>query len=64
MKKDVLGAAALFVFVLGAFPAPLVSYQEKSEKVSTLQMIGPYRSWGKANVQPIILSIDQIDVGG
>ena len=64
MKKDVLGPVVLFVFVLAAFPASSVSYQDKAEKDRTLQMIGSYRSWGRANPQPIILSLDQIDVGG
>ena len=64
MKKDILGPVALFVFVLAAFPASLVSFQAESsaasEKARTLQMIAPYRTWGKANRQPIILSLDQI----
>ena len=69
MKKNVIGPAALFVFVLAAFPASIVSSQDQppaaSEKARTLQMIAPYRNWGRANVQPIILSIDQIDsLGG
>ena len=68
MKKDVLGPA-LFVFVLAAFPASFVfsSRAESSgasEEASTLQMIAPYRTWGKANKQPIVVSLDQMAVGG
>lgn len=64
MKKTVLRKAALFVSVLAAFLATFgFSTQAESpaasEEAGTLQMIAPYRSWGKANVQPIILSLDQ-----
>ncbi len=69
MKKDILGPAALFVFVLAAFPASFVFSSQAessaaSEKARTLQMIAPYRTWDKANKQLIILSLDQIDMGG
>ena len=69
MKKYILGPAALFVFVLAAFPASLVSSSQDdsttvSENTQTLQMIAPYRSWGKASLLPITLSIDSIDLGG
>ena len=69
MKKERLGAAALFVLVLAAFPASIAfrsraESRADSEKASTLQMIAPYRSWGKANVQPIIVSLDQMAPSG
>lgn len=69
MKKEVLGPATLFVFVLAAFLASFVfSSQAKSAAVSeqarTLQLIAPYRSWGKANVQPIIVSLDEMAPAG
>ena len=63
MKKDIVGPAALFVFVLAAFPASFVFSSQaessaNSEKARTLQMIAPYRTWGKANVRTIIVSFD------
>jgi hypothetical protein len=69
MKKDILGPAALFVCVLTAFPASFVfssqTESSASEKARTLQMIAPYRTWGKVNKQPIVLSVDSIDgLGG
>ena len=69
MRKEVLGPAALFVFVLAAFLASFIfSSQAKSaaasEEARTLQMIASYRTWGKANVQPIIVSLDQIAPSG
>jgi len=69
MKKDILGPAAFFVFALAAFPASFVFSSQAessaaSEKVRTLQMIAPYRTWDKANKQLIVLSLDQIDMGG
>ena len=69
MKKDVLGPAAFLVFVLAAFLASFVfssraESSTASEEARTLQMIGAYRTWGKANKQPIIVSIDQMALGG
>jgi L-asparagine transporter-like permease len=69
MKKAVLGPAALFVFVLAAFLASFVfsapaESATASEEASTLQMIASYRSWGKANVQPIIVSLEQMAPSG
>lgn len=69
MKKDILGPAAVFLFALATFPASLVFSSPDGSKTTlettqTLQMIAPYRSWGKANLQPIVLSIDSIDLGG
>ena len=65
MKKGSLGPVALFVFVLAAFLVSFVfSSQAASEEARTLQMIAPYRTWGKANVQPIILSLDQTAPSG
>jgi hypothetical protein len=63
MKKDKLGPAALFVFVLVAVLASFVSSAQTSavtEEARTLQMIAPYRAWGKANAQPIAVSVDKI----
>jgi hypothetical protein len=69
MKKAVLGPAALFVFVLAAFLASFVlsspaESAAASEEARTLQMIASYRSWGKANVQPIIVSLEQMAPSG
>ena len=69
MKKDMLGPAALFVFVLAAFPVSFISSSHAesaaaSEEARTLQMIAPYRTWGKANVQPIIVSTDRMAPSG
>jgi L-asparagine transporter-like permease len=69
MKKAVLGPAALFVFVLAAFLASFVfsspaESATASEEARTLQMIASYRSWGKANVQPIIVSLEQMAPSG
>ena len=69
MKKDLLGPAALFVFVLAAFTVSFIfsSHAESaaaSEEARTLQMIAPYRTWGKANVQPIIVSTDRMAPSG
>ena len=67
MKKDKLGPAALFVFVLAALLASFVFSAQSSaisEEDRTLQMIAPYRTWGKANVQPIIVSRDQMAPSG
>lgn len=66
MKKDVLGRA-LFFLVLAAFPASFVfssRAESSSEDASTLQMIAPYRTWGKANKQPIIVDLDQMAISG
>lgn len=68
MKKGIIGSAALFVFVLAALPASFATSQDKSSAISeeagTRQTIAPYRTWGKANRKPIILSIDQTAFAG
>ena len=67
MKKQMLGPAILFVFVLTVFPASfVVSYQAEltSEKARTLQMIAPYRSWGKVNPKPIVITLDRSAISG
>jgi len=68
MKKHILVPAALFVLGLAAFPASVfrspAELAAASENARTLQLIAPYRSWGKANVQPIIVSVDQMALSG
>ena len=69
MKKPILGPAALFAFVLAAFLASFVFSSQAessaaSEEARMLQMIAPYRTWGKANVQPIIVPRDQMAPSG
>ena len=67
MKKDKLGPAALFVFVLAAVLASFVVSAQTSavtEEARTLQMIAPYRTWGKANVQPIVVPIEKMAISG
>lgn len=69
MKKYFLGPTVLFVFLLTAFLASFAfSTQAESatatEEARTLQMIAPYRTWGKANKQPIVLPVDQAAAGG
>ena len=68
MKKVMFGPAALFVFVLAEFLASFVFSSQAesaaSEEALTLQKIAPYRTWGKANVKPIVASLDQIASGG
>lgn len=69
MKKVILGLAALFVLVLAAFPASFVlssqaESSDASETSSTLEMIAPYRTWGIANKQPIVVSVDQMALAG
>lgn len=63
--KDKLGPAALFLlaavlasFVFSARTAAV------TEEARTLQMIAPYRIWGKANVQPIVVPIEQMALSG
>ena len=69
MKKYLLGPAVLFVFVLAAllasfvFSSPAAS-AAATEEARTLQMIAPYRTWGKANKQPIVVPFDQAAAGG
>ena len=64
MKKHMLVPAALFaltfltLFVFGAESSAV------SEEARTLQMIAPYRTWGKANVQTIALPADQVAIAG
>jgi len=69
MKKNLLGPAVLFVFVLAAFLASFASSSQAesaaaTEEARTLQMIARYRSWGKANKQPIVVAVDQAAAGG
>lgn len=67
MKKDKLGSVVFFVSILAAFLASLVFSAQSSaisEEARTLQMIAPYRTWGKANVQPIVVSRDQMAPSG
>ena len=69
MKKAMLGPAVVFVFVLAAILTSFAfSSQAKSaaatEEARTLQMIAPYRTWGKANKQPIVVPVDQAAAGG
>ena len=67
MKKDKLGPAALFGFVLMAVLAAFVFSAQSSpvtEEARTLQMIAPYRIWGKANVQPIVVSVEEMATFG
>jgi len=68
MKKQMLGPAVLFVFVLAAFLGSFVISSQAepaaSEEATTLQMIAPYRTWGKANVAPITVPLEQAATGG
>ena len=67
MKKDKLGPAALFGFVLVAVLAAFVFSAQSSpltEEARTLRLIAPYRSWGKANVQPIVVSVEKMAAMG
>jgi len=67
MKKDKLGPAARFVFVPAVVLASLVFSAQTSaltEEAKTLQMIAAYRSWGKANVQPIVLPVENTALAG
>ena len=67
MKKDKLGLAVIFVFVLAVVPASFIFSAQTSavtEEARTLQMIAPYRTWGKANVQPIVASVDKVAPAG
>jgi len=67
MKKRNLGPAALFALVLTAFLATFVFGAESSavsEEARTLQMIASYRTWGKANVQPIVVPVNQAAPAG
>ena len=61
MTKEKLGPTALFVFVPAAVLASFVFSAQSavSEEAATLQMIARYRTWGKANVQPIVVPIDK-----
>ena len=67
MKKDKLGPAVLFVFVLMAVLASFVFSAQSSpitEEARTLQMIAPYRTWGKANVQPSVVPVEKMAPSG
>jgi len=62
MKKARLGPAILLVSLLAvlasfAFSAPT---SRVTEEARTLQLIAPYRTWGKANVQPIVVPVDKV----
>ena len=67
MKKEKLGPAALFIFVPAAvlasfvFSAPTAAVTEEAR---TLQTIAPYRTWGKANVAPIVVSAEEMALAG
>jgi hypothetical protein len=63
MKKARLGPAVLFVSVLVVVLTSFVFSTKTlavTEEARTLQLIAPYRMWGKANAQPIVLSIDKV----
>jgi hypothetical protein len=69
MKKHLLGPAVLFVFVMAAFLGSFAFSSQAqlataTEEARTLQMIASYRSWGKANKQPIIVPFDRAAGGG
>jgi hypothetical protein len=67
MKKDQLGPAALVVSVLAVVLVSFVFSVQTSavtEEARTLEMIAPYRTWGKANVQPIVVSVDKVAPAG
>lgn len=67
MKKDKVGPAAFFVFALAAVLASFVFSAQTSavtEEARTLQMLAPYRSWGKANVQPIVVDVEKMVPSG
>ena len=64
MKKDKLGPAALFVSVLAAVLASFVQTSAFTEEARTLQMIASYRTWGKANVEPIAVSVEKMVSSG
>lgn len=66
MKKEKLGSTVLFVFAVVAVLASFVFSAQSavSEDAATLQRIAPYRTWGKANVRPIVVSIDRAAVSG
>jgi hypothetical protein len=67
MKKLILGPTVLFVLVFAAFLTSFVFGAQSSgvsEAARTLQLIAPYRTWGKANVQPIVVPVDQAAAAG
>lgn len=67
MKKDKLGPTALFVFVPAVVLASFAFSAQTSavtEEARTLQMIAPYRTWGKANVQPIVVPVEKTAPSG
>lgn len=67
MKKHILGPAVLFAVVLTAFLSTFVFGSQSSavsEEARTLQLIAPYRTWGKANVQPIVVPVNQAAPAG
>jgi serine protease inhibitor ecotin len=66
MKKEKLRPAGLFLFVLAVVLAAFVLSAQSavSEEAATLQRIAPYRTWGKANVKPIVVPIDRAALSG
>lgn len=67
MKKRILGPMALFVLALAAFLTSFVFGAQSpalSEEARTLQLIAPYRTWGKANAQPIVVPVYQAAPAG
>ena len=67
MKKDKLGPAAFFGSVLVAVLASFVFSAQSpriTEEARTLRLIEPYRTWGKANVQPISVSAEKMAAFG
>ena len=66
MKKGKLGPTALFVSALAVVLASFVFSAQSavSEEAATLQMIERYRTWGKANVRPIVVPIENMAVSG
>jgi len=66
MKKGKLGPTALFVSALAVVLASFVFSAQSavSEEAATLQMIGRYRTWGKANVRPIAVPVDPAAAAG
>ena len=67
MKTHKLGLGVVFVSVLAVLASFVFSAAQTSavtEEARTLQKLAPYKTWGKANVQPIVVSAKQMAVGG
>lgn len=62
MKRNTLGRAALLLFMLAVLVSLVFSAQSSAvtEEAGTLHMIAPYRTWGKANVAPIVVPVDKM----